>query len=48
MGKRAEAAVSHQDVAGHEQRKDSKDAGHVMRPQRRRDDLQEEAGAGVE
>ena len=48
VGKRAEAAVGHQDIAGPEQGKDSVDAGHVMRPQRRREDLQEQPGAGVE
>ena len=48
MGERAEAAVGHQDIAGREQREDPGDARHVMRPQRRRDDLQQQPGAGVE
>ena len=48
MGERAETAVSQQEIAGREQGEDPGDAGHVMRPQRRRENLQEQPGAGVE
>ena len=48
MGERAEAAVGHQDIARQEQGEDPGDAGHVMRPQRRGENLQQQPGAGVE
>ena len=48
MGERAEAAIGHQDIADSQEGQDRGDAGQVMRPQRRRADLQQQPGAGVE
>src|SRR5512135_2053845 len=48
MSERAESAVGHQHIAALQQGKNPAHASHVMRPQRRRENLQQQPGAGVE
>ena len=48
VGERAEPPVADQDIAGFQRRMDAVDLGHVVRPQRGRDDVQQQAGPGVE